>query len=113
MAACEKGHKDVVLLLLENRASVHAINQLGSNCAIFASVGGQLDLCQLLAERKANFCIIRPDKMTALHFAARSGSVDTVQFAIEQKCSVTSSDEDGAQPIHESVVHLPTMKYLV
>jgi ankyrin repeat protein len=84
--AAGQGHKDVVELLLANRAAVNAKNKYGDTPLHFAATGGYQDIAELLLDKGAE---VNPKNRpigvgasgeTPLRCAEEAGKKDVVEF---------------------------------
>ncbi len=63
MFACKNGHKGMVELLLQYKADIKAVNNLGDSCINLAQKSGNSEVMMLLVKNGAS---IRPQSRTRL-----------------------------------------------
>ena len=121
--AAASGHKDVVQLLIANKADINAFNQnftplhaavmnrhpdvadllIASNAQVTvfdAAVGGYVEI--LKAQLKADPALVAATDdsgWTALHFAARNGHMDVVKLLLANKAEINSKTRIGMTPL--------------
>ncbi|KAF8774112.1 Ankyrin-1 like protein [Argiope bruennichi] len=82
--ACQKGHPEVVNLLLQNAARVDVFDEGGKAALHLAAEFGHGEVVDILLKHKA-FANARSKKgMTPLHLAARNGYTEIVQKLVTQ-----------------------------
>ncbi|GIY47556.1 ankyrin-1 [Caerostris extrusa] len=82
--ACQKGHPEVVNLLLQNSARVDVFDEGGKAALHLAAEFGHGEVVDILLKHKA-FANARSKKgMTPLHLAARNGYTEIVQKLVSQ-----------------------------
>ncbi len=125
--AAASGHKDVVELLIANKADVNALNQnftplraavlnhhpdvadllIASNAqmTIFdAAAGGYIEIVK--AQLKADPTLVSAtdhNGWTALHFAARNGHLDVAKLLLANKANVNAKAGIGMTPLEVSL----------
>jgi len=98
-AAC-MGHKEIVELLLVNKADVNSrADEDGSTPMHAAASQGRKDMVQLLLTNKAEVDIKNSSNKTPLHFAAEEGRKDVVELLITNKADVNGRDNEGFTPL--------------
>lgn len=68
--AVDRGHEDIVQLLLKRGASVQATDQNNNTLLHLAKQGGHYTIVELLLKEGAEIEAVGQDKFTALHLAA-------------------------------------------
>ncbi|CAK9115057.1 unnamed protein product [Durusdinium trenchii] len=81
--AAERGHLEVVRLLLEAGADLNAATQCGHTVLMFAAQNGHPDVVRVLLEAGADPKAATQDWATALMFAAQNGHPDVVRLLLE------------------------------
>ena len=121
--AARSGHKDVVELLIANKADVNALNQnstplraavmnrhpdvadllVASNAQVTifdAAAGGYIEIVK--AQLKTNAALVSATDdsgWTALQFAARNGHLDVVKLLLANKADVNARGRTGMSPL--------------
>ena len=80
--AAQRGHQDMVSLLLEFGASISATNQRGTPALSFATAAGQLDTVRLLVESGADVGQRDTSGASALVLAARAGHLACLEHLV-------------------------------
>ena len=81
--AAERGHLEVVRLLLEARADKNAARQDGTTALMAAAVNGHLEVVRLLLEAGADKNAASQDGTTALMAATARGHLEVVRLLLE------------------------------
>src|ERR1019366_7998863 len=112
--AADRGNKDVVELLLANKADVNAEVKADVNAkknggwTLFiaaAATNGQKDVAELLLANKADVNAKTVDGETPLHRAAAEGDKDVVELLLASKAEVNAKANDGRTPLHAASAH--------
>jgi hypothetical protein len=111
--ACERGHLDVVQLLLEKGADVNAQGGECGNALQAAAQGGHLEIVQLLLEKGADVNTQGRHYGNAFYAAARGGHLKIVQLLLEKGADVnvqggrySNALQAAAQGRHLKIVQL-------
>jgi ankyrin repeat protein len=100
-AAAEKGSKECLKVLIENKADVNVWNIENGNSALhFACMSNLKEPADMLIGRKANVHSKNFEGKTALHLATQSRHIDCVQLLVENKADVAVTDRHGNTPLH-------------
>jgi ankyrin repeat protein len=91
------GHKDVVELLLTNKADVNAKEFVGGTPLMCAASTGHSDVVELLLANKANIDERDNIGLTALHYA---NSADVSEMLLTNNAEVDAKDKFGNSPLH-------------
>jgi len=83
MAASSRGHREACELLINAKANMQAVNQLGENALMAAAQGGHTTVAQQLHEAKADVHAVSKDGWDVLMFAANQGRFDVVKILTE------------------------------
>ena len=102
MMASDKGHTDVVQLLLERGAQVDLQNNVGLTALIWASDKGHTDIVKLLLERGAQIDLQNNDEWTALMMASSCGQTEIVKLLLERGAQVDLQDNVGQTVLIEA-----------
>ncbi|KAJ2739365.1 phosphate system positive regulatory protein pho81, partial [Coemansia sp. BCRC 34301] len=95
MLACEKGHQDIVLMLLEAGAEIVA-NSQGVHPAHVAARAGYADILRLLLTHSQSFDIADKDLgWTPVFYAASEGNLECIQILLDAGCDIDVVDENG------------------
>jgi ankyrin repeat protein len=89
------GHVEVVRVLLESGADVHAADLNMHTALHTAAKHGRLELCGLLLDWGAAVNTEGVSKLTALHLAAEDGHLSVVKFLVERGADVRLKDDKG------------------
>jgi len=96
------GYKDVVELLLANKADANAIDKDGKTTLHWAAAAGHKDIVELLLANKADVNMKDGVVLTPLHYAARNGHKDIVELLLANKADVNAKASDGWTPLHSA-----------
>ena len=119
--ASQRGLSDIVQLILDHDADVHALDGDGSSplhLAIFegspeSSRGGiyelilkaSLEPMQLLLKHGVNINLQNHVGQTALHKASQRGHLDTVRLLLDHGADSNLQDNHGSTPLHLATCH--------
>jgi uncharacterized protein len=98
--AANSGHKDVVELLLTNKAEVNAKDNNGGTPLLYATAGGRWNVAQLLLANKAEVNAKDNDGRSPLHWAASMGHKDMAELLLTNKAEVNATNNKGFTPLH-------------
>ena len=93
-----QGHKDVVELLLANKAEVNAKANDGGTPLHAAASGGNKDVVELLLASKAEVNAKDNQGMTPLHLAEIWKHADLVELLLANGADVNATDNRGGTP---------------
>lgn len=94
------GHKDVMELLLANKADVNAGADHGVTPLHLAAMMNHLDVAELLVASNANVNAKADNGVTPLHMAAAAGSKGIVELLLTNKADINAKDNRGWTPLH-------------
>eukprot|EP00968_Pinguiococcus_pyrenoidosus_P012483 scaffold1096_cov171-Pinguiococcus_pyrenoidosus.AAC.4 len=100
LAAVEKGHLEVVQVLLVCGANKEAANNKGWTPLNAAAQKGQLEVVQALLDRGANMDAANNNGATPLCSAARHGHLEVVQALLHRGANMEAPDNNGATPLY-------------
>ncbi len=98
--AAQNGHKDIVNLLLKEKADVNAKNKKGATPLHLAAQNGHKDIVNLLLKEKADVNAKNKKGATPLHFAAENDHTYIVDLLLKEKADVNAKNKKGATPLH-------------
>ena len=98
--AANSGHKDVVELLLTNKAEVNAKDNNGGTPLLYATAGARWNVAQLLLANKAEVNAKDSDGRSPLHWAASMGHKDMAELLLTNKAEVNAKNNLGVTPLH-------------
>ncbi len=94
--ASERGHTDIVKLLLDAHADVNATDTGGGGPLIRSSWSGHVDVVKLLLDAGADLELASGGGTTALVVASREGHTDVVQTLLKAGAEVNKATRDGS-----------------
>jgi ankyrin repeat protein len=102
--ASEKGHVEVVRILVEHGADTTVQDNHGSTPLHRASWPSftNIDLVRFLIMHGADVMAQNKFGSTPLHGASSSGNVDVARFLVEHGADATAQDKDGWTPLHHA-----------
>jgi ankyrin repeat protein len=98
--AAMEGHKDVVELLLANKADINVKANDGTTPLITAVVFGHKDVVELLLAQKPDVNAKTNIGATALHAAADKGYKAVAEMLLANKADINAKDNVGLTPLH-------------
>jgi ankyrin repeat protein len=98
--AASHGHKNVVELLLANKAEANAKDNNGGTPLLYATAGGRKDTAALLLANKAEVNATDKGGFTPLHWAASMGHKDMAELLLTNKAEVNAKNNLGMTPLH-------------
>ena len=98
--AVEKGHRDIVDLLLEKKAQIEAKDRKQQTHLHRAVEKGHRDIVDLLLEKKAQIEAKDRSQQTPLHRAVDQGKRDIVDLLLEKKADIEAKDQYRRTPLH-------------
>ncbi|WP_339045925.1 ankyrin repeat domain-containing protein [Candidatus Mesenet endosymbiont of Agriotes lineatus] len=98
--AAAKGHTNVITLLLQHKADVHAQNKCGQTPLHCAAEKGHTNVITLLLQHKADVHAQDYCGQTPLYWAAEKGHEEVVKLLIEKGADVHAQDYYGEIPLH-------------
>ncbi|KAJ2068458.1 phosphate system positive regulatory protein pho81 [Coemansia sp. S155-1] len=98
--ACEKGHQDIVLMLLDAGAEIVA-NSQGVHPAHVAARAGYADILRLLLAHSQSVDIADKDLgWTPVFYAASEGDLECIRILLDAGCDLDVVDENGHTPAY-------------
>jgi ankyrin repeat protein len=98
--ASDKGHVEVVRVLLEHGADVTAQNEDELTPLHRASRSGREEIVRVLLEHGADPAARDKNRMTPLHWASARGHVEVARILLERSEDAEARDKDGRTPLH-------------
>ena len=98
--ASDKGHSEVVRVLLEHGADVEAQNEDKLTPLHRASRSGRGQVVRVLLEQGADAAAFDRNRMTPLHWASFGGYVEVTRTLLERSKDVAARDKNGWTPLH-------------
>lgn len=92
MLAVRSGHREILELLLRNRANILKINEYGDSALMLAAIGADQGIVESLLSAGAE---IDPEGWTPLIYAAFSGRANIVRLLIEREANVEARAPNG------------------
>jgi ankyrin repeat protein len=96
--AVKGGHKEVVELLLANKAEIDIKNEEDYTPLQNAVMLGYREIAEVLINSGANIEVVSEGKMTLLHWAAGLGHKDMVEMLLAHNMDVKAKDQKGKIP---------------
>lgn len=100
--AAKKGVTEVVGLLLDAKAEMHAASMRGQNALHISSEYSSIDTVKILLSRGCNVNAVARKGLTPLHYASKAGSLPTVLTLLEANADCCAVSEDGWLPLHSA-----------
>jgi ankyrin repeat protein len=104
--AADKGHVDVVRVLLEGGANIERTNNLSRNALHRAAYYGHLNVCRLLLKKGAKVDPLDASKNTPLHEAAKGGYLPIVKLLVNKGANVSVRNIFGRNACDEARIWL-------
>jgi len=98
--ASDKGHLEVVRVLLEHGADVEAQNEDKLTPLHRASRSGRGEVVRVLLEQGADGAAFDRNRMTPLHWASFGGYVEVTRILLERSKDAAAKDKNGWTPLH-------------
>lgn len=101
MYACDLGHIDLAMYLLDHGATINDSSYYDWNAALhFAVLQNHLELTELLIRRGANINQKNYDGLTALHLAIQNHAYEMAEMLLYYEIDVQSVANEGNTPLH-------------
>ena len=98
--AAQQGNLDVLKLLKESGANIHAQTEMGSNSIMSASVGtGDCNTVRWLIEQGVDVNHCDKKGFTAVHIAAKQGNLDVLKLLKESGANIHVEDNEGSYSV--------------
>ena len=102
-AAAERGHLDIVKVLIEGNADVNGRNSLNSTPLKIAAYSGHLDIVCYLVENGADVNARNKSEHTPLMAACYNGHSKVVTHLIQSGANIYLQDKEGNTALHEAI----------
>ncbi|XP_036355093.1 E3 ubiquitin-protein ligase MIB2-like [Octopus sinensis] len=118
MAACERGNKKLITLLIESGADLnisdedkkwtalhYAVEKKGWTAVHLACKYGQINIVELLLQQNgSDICAVTKHGSTLLHIASAHGRMEVVDFLLQQNgIDANKVNKEGDTPLHWAV----------
>ncbi|XP_046670485.1 E3 ubiquitin-protein ligase MIB2 isoform X1 [Homalodisca vitripennis] len=103
LVACHQGHMDLVIFLLNNKASINLTDEEGDTALHYAAFGNQPNIMEELLERGADVNAVNKSSCSPLHVAANKQFVHCVRVLIKHKANVNVQDSYGDTALHDAI----------
>lgn len=115
MLCCKLNNVRLVKLLLENRASLNAVDKVGATALMISSEQGNLQVVVLLVRAGADLDVEDIFGKSALSLAAEQERFEVVVYLMRVDSNPCSPKNDGMTPLHTAARHgrLGVVKALV
>ncbi|KAJ7589343.1 hypothetical protein C8J56DRAFT_32657 [Mycena floridula] len=97
--AAQRGHIDIVKLLLEENSDPNICDKDQHTPLSYAAQQGHIDIVKLLLEENADPNICNKDQHTPLSYAAQWGHIDIVKLLLERNADPNICDKDQCTPL--------------
>ncbi len=97
--ASESGHAEILKVLIDNGASVNALDQDGAIPLHLAAYHGRTEALKVLIEHGAQVNAKDNEQYTALHCAADEGQVEAMEILISNGADLDVVDEEYMTPL--------------
>lgn len=113
--ACQKGHLEVVKVLISHGANIESKKGDGSSCLYISSQENRLEVVKYLLEQGADIEATFRAGFTSLYIAAQKGHLEIVRCLIEHGAKMDAAAEKGATPIYIACQngHKDVVEYLI
>lgn len=98
--AAWRGYSDVVDYLIEKKAKISVIGDMGTMLLEYACSKRLVSLYKKIIEEGGNIFVLSGRERSALHKAAEGGSKEIVEDLIKRKMPINSKDLVGWTPLH-------------
>jgi len=121
MYACERGQKDKVQYLIDNRhANVNITNKIGQNALMIASKKGFMSIIKILLEHKAEIDVRDSSGNTSQIYAYENGHYDVVNYLLDHS-HISYDDNDDMTNLNlyhvfkipQALINISLFSYLI
>ncbi|NVN99119.1 MAG: ankyrin repeat domain-containing protein [Geobacteraceae bacterium] len=113
MKGARHGYKDIVELLLKNKANIAARDISGTTALMHAAKGGSLEVIKLLLAHGAVVDEADSSGETALMYACRDGNIDVVRLLLDSGANIEVRNKQGNTPLLISNRNRPVLELLI
>ncbi|XP_028162782.1 ankyrin-1-like [Ostrinia furnacalis] len=113
--AVERGHLDIVELLLKSGCKVDLTASEGLTALHIAAMENETNIAKMLLSAGSQVNNKTHEKITALHFAASRGYLDMVKVLVAEGANIESRDTNERTPLYVAVMkgHPNVVEYLI
>lgn len=112
MWTCEKGHLEIVRLLIDKGADLNTVHPGGCTALMLACQGGYLEVASLVIEKGAKIdAVTKNEGMTALMFASHMGHTPLVRLLLAKDANKYRRRIDGRTAF--CIASTPEIKFLL
>lgn len=113
--ASERGHMEIVRILVEHAVDVNAQDENGWTALHLASKMGYVETARILIEHSADATAPGWQKWTALHLASEGGHLELARLLLEHGTGTTAREWHGWTALHVSSVrgHIEVARMLI
>jgi ankyrin repeat protein len=97
--AVERGHTDIIDLLIQNGADINSETNLGLRALDIALDLGNIEVTRCLLQHNANMYALNQDGDTALHLAVKRGYYEIVDMLLSYNANFWLTNAQGKTPI--------------
>lgn len=103
--ACQKGYRDIVIMLLDNGADTSCVNNRSESPLHAASKSGNKEIIKKLIEKGADINTTDNEGRTPLHLLLNNNCTDASLFLIDQGADTDIADSNGHKAIDYATAH--------
>jgi 26S proteasome non-ATPase regulatory subunit 10 len=103
--ACARGHYKIVLLLLDNQADIHAIDNDGNTALMLASAPGHKDIVLTLLKHGALINAKNKWQENSCLIATQFGKTDVLRELIKLGADINTKDAASQTPLEVAIKH--------
>ena len=113
LLATEKGHLDIVQLLIKTGIDIHQTDENGQNALHLASRYGHREIVQVLIDKGIYINQTDGEDWNALHWASLNGHTEIASLLISYKIDIQQEDKRKWKALHLASVegHMKPFRY--
>ncbi|VDI73393.1 Hypothetical predicted protein [Mytilus galloprovincialis] len=111
--SAREGHKEVVMLLLQNKADINKCSDKGVSPLMVACFHNNLEIIKILLENNANINMRDGNGLSSLFIACQNNHIDVVKTLLDNKVDIENCNLFGISPLgvacqlnHPKIVNL-------